>query len=291
MPSDPRTELIAEFEKSRERYEEFSAKLEGLLSTLLRRAEIRFDAIQQRVKSKESLFEKLDRAGKSYTTLAGVPDLCGLRIVVYHKEDLDRVVEVIEREFDVDGEVSGDAAAKLAPHEFGYLSVHLIVRLSEARRQLPEWNSVADVHAEIQVRTVLQHAWASISHSLQYKHEVDVPGALRRRLNRVAALLELADQEFMTLSAEHRELRRSRDPETANIQMILRRALRGSAHSYDWIRSNTPLNYADSEFDKVISDNPDVFEYVRVIQRDEKGDRIVPGKPGIRLKDSAKSAK
>jgi trimethylamine:corrinoid methyltransferase-like protein len=142
------------------------------------------------------------------------------------------------------------------------------------------------MHAEVHVRTVLQHAWAAISHSLQYKKEDDVPAALRRRLNRLAALLELADQEFTTLSAEHRALHQSRDPDMENVQMILGRALRSSAHSYEWIRSNTPLNYSDEEFEALFTKKPETFESVRIVRRDENGERIIPGKPGIRLRRS-----
>jgi hypothetical protein len=53
--------------------------------------------------------------------------------------------------------------------------------------------------AEIQIRTVLQHAWAAISHKLQYKREDDVPAPLRRKLFRLSALFELADDEFISL--------------------------------------------------------------------------------------------
>jgi putative GTP pyrophosphokinase len=79
------------------------------------------------------------------------------------------------------------------------------------RAPLREWQPYKDLFAEIQVRTVVQHAWATVSHSLQYKREADVPIPLRRRLARVSALLELADMEFSAISEQHagldRELR------------------------------------------------------------------------------------
>src|SRR4029077_10215047 len=60
--------------------------------------------------------------------------------------------------------------------------------------------------AEIQVRTVLQHAWAGISHKLQYKRENEIPKEFRRRLVRRAGLRELEDGEFADLKRDQSEL-------------------------------------------------------------------------------------
>src|SRR5262249_26517335 len=65
------------------------------------------------------------------------------------------------------------------------------------RAALVEWRAYEDFHAEIQVRTVIQHAWSSISHALNYKQELAVPSLLQRRLNRIAGLFELADEEVV----------------------------------------------------------------------------------------------
>ena len=120
-----------------------------------------------------------------------------MRVIVYYEKELNAISDLIEREFDVDWSNSADKRKARKPEEFGYQSIHYVVRLSESRRNLLEWHRLADLQAEIQVRTVLQHAWAAISHKLQYKREQDVPQILRRRLLRLSALLELADEEFM----------------------------------------------------------------------------------------------
>ena len=64
---------------------------------------------------------------------------------------------------------------------------------------LTEWEAFANIKAEIQVRTILQHAWAAIDHELTYKKTEEAPKNLRRRLFRLSALLELADDEFSNL--------------------------------------------------------------------------------------------
>ncbi|MCK4735921.1 MAG: hypothetical protein KAT65_25930, partial [Methanophagales archaeon] len=124
----------------------------------------------------------------------------GIRIIAYYKEDVDRIGEIIIREFDVDWENSIDKAQTLEPDRFGYLSVHYVVSLSSPRKELTEWEAFANIKAEIQVRTILQHAWAEIDHKLTYKAVEEAPKKLRRRLFRLSALLELADDEFSNLS-------------------------------------------------------------------------------------------
>ena len=82
---------------------------------------------------------------------------------------------------------------------FGYLSIHYVVRLKEERAKLTEWQAFAPLRAEIQIRTVLQHAWAAIDHRFRYKTTTEIPTHLRRKLFRLSALLELADEEFLNL--------------------------------------------------------------------------------------------
>lgn len=92
-----------------------------------------------------------------------------------------------------------DKAAALDPDRFGYLSVHYTASLSPARRKLAEWRPYADIRAEVQFRTALQHAWSAVQHKLEYKSSIEAPRELRRRLFRLSALFELADEQFSEL--------------------------------------------------------------------------------------------
>ena len=56
---------------------------------------------------------------------------------------------------------------------------------------------------ELQVRSILQHAWASLQHDLMYKGERTPTDSVRRRLIALAGLLELADHEFMAVRLAH----------------------------------------------------------------------------------------
>jgi ppGpp synthetase/RelA/SpoT-type nucleotidyltranferase len=165
--------------------------------------------VEARSKTVTSFAEKLQREGKSYKDpFNEITDFAGLRIILYYVDDVQRTCEVIDREFKIDEPRSVDKRSVLAADQFGYLSVHKIVTLSEARANLPEWAGLSDLVAEIQIRPVLQHSWAAISHALQYKREADVPYEFRRKLMMLSGLLELADEEFASLRKQQVWLRK-----------------------------------------------------------------------------------
>jgi putative GTP pyrophosphokinase len=192
--------IVSEYRKTIELYQAFASRLEALIIDLLASTNVKLHFSESRVKSPESLKDKLTRPGKSYDApLKQVPDLVGIRIVLYYRDNIPTVGEIIKREFEIIEEVSSHQPDKYSPDQFGYISMHYIVKINSERIKLIEWKSFADIHAEIQVRTLLQHSWAAVSHALQYKREGDVPITLRRRLYRLAGLFELADEEFIAI--------------------------------------------------------------------------------------------
>jgi len=141
---------------------------------------------------------------------------------LYYQDDVERVQNVIEKEFSILETERSHQAVEYSPDQFGYLSLHLLVTLSLSRSSLPEWNDYSDLHAEIQIRTVLQHSWAAISHAMQYKREADVPSILRRKLFRLAGIFELADEQFIALRDARSDFKESvrtafRKDEEANL--------------------------------------------------------------------------
>jgi hypothetical protein len=99
----------------------------------------------------------------------------------------------------IDPANSIDKRQSLEADRFGYISVHYVVSLENTRAGLPEYAAFAELRGEIQVRTVLQHAWAAIDHKLRYKSKEEIPANVRRQLYRISALLETADEEFESL--------------------------------------------------------------------------------------------
>lgn len=182
------------------KYKEHTNNLRTLIIELTKKNNIEFSQMEYRTKEVDKFIEKIKREEKKYKNpLKEVTDLVGIRIIAYYKEDVDEIVKIIENEFEIDWENSIDKAQALEPDRFGYLSINYVVSLSSPRKELTEWKAFADKKAEIQVRTVLQHAWAAIDHKLRYKTPKEVPKHLRRKLFCLSALLELADGEFSNL--------------------------------------------------------------------------------------------
>ena len=200
--------LRASYEAVRGTYQQFTERNEALLRDILIEGED-FYAIEARTKDIDSFEAKVDLPEKEqkYSKIGEVTDLSGLRIICYLDEDATRVCERLAELYDIDQEHSVNKNDQLDPDQFGYRSRHFVVRFPADRAALMENERFAGLRAEIQVRTILQHAWAAIDWKLRYKNSAEVPQHLRRRVFRVSALLELADDEFSSLSASVASLR------------------------------------------------------------------------------------
>ncbi len=166
-------------------------------------------SLKYRVKGFDSYYEKLLRRSREHiageTVEISITDLLGVRVVCPFMEDLTRVEEIITAEFEVvEVERKG---ANLASTEFGYSSVHLLIRPS---RNLGDLTLRDDVVCEIQLRTILQDAWAEVEHELVYKAELTpLDGQLRRKLAALNANLTLSDIIFQEIREYQRAMNRS----------------------------------------------------------------------------------
>ena len=191
-------------------FEAFTLVLRQLLEHVMNEAAISVAQVEDRTKTVASFADKLARKNDKYVDpLDDVTDLSALRVVVHYPADVERVGALIEHEFEVDWRNSiRRGFPNLEPDRFGYQSDHYVVRISEARCQFVEWRRFAGYRAEIQVRTVMQHAWAAVDHKVQYKGP-DLPPAMQRRLSRLSALLEVADEQFASIQAHSDRLQAS----------------------------------------------------------------------------------
>lgn len=134
-----------------------------------------------------------------YTQLNEITDLCGIRIITNLESDIEYVAEVLKKSYTIDIQNSFDHR-KREPNDFGYLSLHLVLELSEQKAALQKNKTIKGLKAEVQIRSILQHAWAEIEHDLGYKSEEDVPKEFQRGSNLLSAILEAADLEFVRLN-------------------------------------------------------------------------------------------
>ena len=194
-----KTAVLTQYDQQRKKYERFAREVEHQLRCILEEEGIVCNAITSRVKERDSLTQKIDVKSDKYKSLSEVTDIARIRIITYYDSDVERAAKIVEREFCVDKENSINKREALGPEKFGYCSVHYVVSMNEDRLKLPENRGYAGIKCEIQIRTVLQHAWAEIEHDLGYKSEIDIPKDIRRSFSRLAGLLEVADKEFQEI--------------------------------------------------------------------------------------------
>lgn len=194
--------ILKDFDTQKELYETFTLKAASLIREILASHSINVHSVTHRTKDRPSLAKKIQKQGSNYSSLSEVTDISGVRITTYFEDDVDRVVQIIEQEFQIDEQNSVDKRTLLDPDRFGYLSTHHVVSLTSGRCNFPEYRRFKHVKLEIQTRSILQHAWAEIEHDLGYKTKQEVPRAIRRRFSRLAGLLELADSEFIAIRDE-----------------------------------------------------------------------------------------
>jgi putative GTP pyrophosphokinase len=191
-------------------YRLLSEKMKKFLSSILSSKGIVPHSITSRAKNPERLRKKIATEGKVYESLSdNITDLAGVRIIAYFASDVDKIVPLIKKEFKVDPQHSVDKRLSADPAVFGYASVHLVVEFRPKMLKLPEFALFNKMKCEIQVKTILQHAWAEIEHDIVYKSPEDIPFRLRRRFACLAGLLEIADREFESLRQDEMVVRQA----------------------------------------------------------------------------------
>jgi ppGpp synthetase/RelA/SpoT-type nucleotidyltranferase len=179
--------------------------------------------IQVRAKEVPSFAEKILRKKSSYTDpknplppdpLMRLTDLCGGRVICQTEEQVQAVTAYLEQHFEIDWANSDDAGERLLTSEFGYRTINRIVSFKAgtfpaeivppelcAPVALPGLDAAMSLKMEIQVRTLLAHAWADTAHDHFYKTDIKVPERLKRDLASKAAILEETDRDIARLLA------------------------------------------------------------------------------------------
>ena len=189
--------ILEEFRDAMPVFEKMQAEVMQQLRDALARNGLVVTAVESRIKTEESLVGKLALKGSKYTTLSDITDILGARIITFYTDDVDRIAAMAEKLFEIDWTNSVDKRKLHQLDSFGYNSLHYICRL-------PGY----EYRFELQLRTTLQHAWASINHDTGYKSGVEIPREYMRRINRLAGLLEMADDEFSRIRTEITDYRR-----------------------------------------------------------------------------------
>jgi ppGpp synthetase/RelA/SpoT-type nucleotidyltranferase len=194
-------------------YADFAYAVHSILRARVDGDSVKVNSIEHRAKTVESFGDKANRPSdedpnrpKYPEPLSDITDLAGIRVITHFLSTEPQLDRIIESEFEVFEKT--DRSQLLRQEErLGYHSIHYLVRLRPNRQSLPEYARFTGLVAELQVRTVLQHAWAEIEHDIQYKAATSLPAEIRRRFMTLAGLLEIADREFEAIQEQSKKLR------------------------------------------------------------------------------------
>lgn len=192
---------VSWFIENRTKFKKLCNKISSILIEVLDVEKIPYHVINSRVKEVESFRNKISDE-KYDNPIEQITDFAGIRIISYVEDDVQRISKVIESLFEIDMERSVDKSKNLGTDKVGYKSVHFIAKLKDDRLKLVEYKNLENLYFEIQVRTILQHAWAEIEHDRNYKFSGKLPDEIARRFMLLAGSLEMADREFNNISKE-----------------------------------------------------------------------------------------
>ncbi len=185
-------------------YTKLERKLKDILSDFMDEVGVRTLPIEGRIKSFESFWRKAERK-KYKDPLTQIEDICALRIIYVYENDFARIHDKIEQEFKL---LEYGKRPNYKPIEnIGYRSDHYILQLPKTWCHAPDYRDLDNLKFELQVRTILMHAWASINHELAYKSQDQIPNILQNDMLNLSETLEDADKQIVQIRAAREQYR------------------------------------------------------------------------------------
>ena len=211
---------IEEYENGgRALYIDFAEAVATILqAAIAEHDDLRLQNIQHRAKEVDSLRAKLIKAEAADAPIGDIAkDISGCRLIFYTNGDVHRFGQsgILRENFTVDYDrskihypTSNEDGAEF------FISENWVVTLSEARCLLPEYRRFDGLRCEVQVQTILDHAWAEMAHDTIYKPMIDVGfgaakvEAMRKRLRKVMQeFLQPAGYAFDKIASDYAQLR------------------------------------------------------------------------------------
>jgi ppGpp synthetase/RelA/SpoT-type nucleotidyltranferase len=157
-------------------YEKFSEIVKLILEKAIETSDVpRPQSIQHRPKSLKGLKERLEEVGKldSENIEDERRDLAGARIIFYTNTDVDRFLNsrLVFDNFEIERDATRIHHLTRENDERRYRAIHYTVKLTDDRAKLPEYSKFKGLRCEIQIQTILNHAWSETSHDIAYKNK------------------------------------------------------------------------------------------------------------------------
>lgn len=183
----------------------FNALIHAILSNL---DGVNIAKFECRVKTADECVRKFKRKyrnfvedqAEDYAIQDYITDLIGVRVVCLYEDEPPAIMARVREYFDVIDITDKTSPMEDSESEFGYKGIHMDLRLNQQQSQLTEHQAYADQAFELQIRTIIQDSWSELDHKIKYKKSI--PTNLKRRINILSALFELADREFLQIRNE-----------------------------------------------------------------------------------------
>lgn len=198
-------ELLRRYREKQTSFMELGKAAKAILNNNLKKLNIKYENLYGRVKSFNSFLEKAQDK-KMSDPFNEMTDIVGLRVICLFQSDINKVKKVICETFQV---INIDDRLQKSPLDvFNYAGIHFDVRLlnfSDDKFMFDNKHmieAISQMVFEIQVRTICQHAWDSVSHNLFYKGEERVGKDIRRDFHAINGLFYVADTHFEMINKE-----------------------------------------------------------------------------------------
>jgi len=200
--------ILDQYKENLESYETIKNVTLDTLQKLIAKDGMMVNAVEGRVKTEKSLIGKLELKGDKYSCIDDITDIVGCRVITFYPSEVDKIAAFLEKYFSIDWENSVDKRKLMDPDRFGYMSLHYVCRIPKKLYFDAKHPEINEIRFEIQMRTALQHVWATAYHDTGYKSDIEVPTEYIRALSRLAGVLEIADEQFDKILGDLNEYRR-----------------------------------------------------------------------------------
>ena len=168
---------------------------------------------KSRVKDMDSFLEKALIRKPKPNPLEEITDQVGVRFVVLLLEDIERICSIVESgPWDAQKDRDFQSERLENPDYFAYQSDHFVIR-TQSEFEHKGVTISAGMPCEIQIRTILQHAYAEMAHSSAYKPPIKLSEEDQRHVNRSlakgSALIEITDDVFREIKTKLRDYNES----------------------------------------------------------------------------------
>ncbi len=191
-------DIAASWEKDEPKFRKMGEIVSLFIKSNITECEI-LPEISFRTKELLSIIKKIKKKLKykeySYSHLN---DKLGIRIICSFQEEMNLIDIFLKKYFSI---VSTEyKKEELSFDTLGYISNHYDACINTNVAEFKKYSDYHNLVFEIQVRTLNQHAWSNIAHSLSYKQDSEIPPKLNRRVYRLLSLYEIADDEISAVN-------------------------------------------------------------------------------------------